>query len=191
MGKTANYIVVGLVILALLGCMYFGYTMYPKINKCPDIIADTVIIKDTVSHTIPDTIPYYVIKYDSIVYHDTVFKDVDTVEILKDYYAEHYYTRYWNDTLIMVTQHDMLSENKFKESNFAYKLLKPVTVINNVTKNKYYSKYITLGVDFPLKDMKQIDVEIQLINKDWYLGVGYNNGIKGISIKGGATVLSW
>jgi len=154
LNKTANYIVVGLVLVALAGVFYFGYTMYPKFNKCPQNAPDTVYVHDTVTHVIPDSIPYLVVKHDSIKYRDKVWIDsivqankVDTAMILAEFYALHYYTRHWNDTLLSVTQRDVLSENRFIESSFTYKLLRPLQIINNVN-NHYttYNKYLYVGL---------------------------------------------
>lgn len=187
--KTKDYILVGLVLIALAGVFYFGWTMHSKYNPCPVITSDTVYVYDTITHVIPDTIPYMVVKYDSIVYRDTVFKDVDTATILRDYFAEHYYTRHWNDTLISVTQHDVITENKFKDSDFTYKLLKPVTVIKNVVNNTFYNRYVTIGAGVSLKDIKHVDLEVDYVTKNWYGGIGYDAGLNFVSIKGGVTIM--
>lgn len=191
--KSNDYIVVGLIILALLGVGYFGYTMYPKINKCPETASDTVYVHDTAWHTIQDTVPWYIVKYDSIIYRDTVFKDVDTTAILKDYYAIHYYTRLWQDTLIAVTKHDAISKNDFISSELTYKLLKPMTVINNVTNNNLYSRYIIFGVDLPFKQVKHMNINIDAmyVTSRYYLGVGYNSELNCPTVKGGITMFSF
>ena len=191
--RTRDYILVGLVLLALLGCGYFGYTLYPKHNPCPQTASDTVYVYDTAWHTITDTVPWYIVKHDSIVYRDTVFKDVDTAEILKDYYAIHYYTRFWQDTLIAVTKHDVISKNDFISSELTYKLLKPVTIINNVINNVFYSRYITFGTDLPFKQVQHMNVNIDVmyVTSKYYLGVGYNSELNCPTIKGGVTIFKF
>jgi hypothetical protein len=149
-------------------------------------------VHDTVTHVIPDTIPYLVIKYDSIVYRDTVFKDVDTSAILKDYHALHYYTRYWNDTLLSVTQRDVLSKNKFVESSFTYNLLKPLQIINNVS-NHYtiYNKYLYVGVNTPIRDFNYTTFDLTYAFPAGYLGAGYNKQLSSMSFKVGVRLWKW
>jgi hypothetical protein len=178
------------VLLALLGIGYLGYTLYPKYNKCPDIASDTILIKDTVIHYIPDSIPYYIVQYDSIVYHDTVFKNVDTAEILKDYFATHFYTRNWTDSLLTVTLKDQISRNSFGNNVFSYKILRDQQVINNVINNVSYSRYITFGVDVPFKQVEHMNLNIDVlyVTNRYYLGIGYNSELNCPTIKGGIPV---
>ena len=140
-----------------------------------------------------DTVPWYIVKHDSIVYRDTVFKDVDTANILKDYFAIHYYTRFWQDTLIAVTKHDVISKNDFISSELTYKLLKPVTIINNVINNVFYSRYITFGTDLPFKQVQHMNVNIDVmyVTSKYYLGVGYNSELNCPTIKGGVTIFKF
>jgi hypothetical protein len=184
-------ILLGFVIaLFLLGGLWGGYKLYPSLHPCPETTSDTVYVYDTVWHTIHDTIPWYVIKHDSIVYHNTVFKDVDTAAILKDYFAIHYYTRLWQDTLISIVKHEAISKNDFISSELTYKLLKPMTVINNVTNNNFYSRYIIFGADIPFKQVEHMNVNIDVmyVTSRYYLGAGYNSELNCPTVKGGITM---
>jgi len=189
MGKTANYIVVGLVLLALLGCGYFGYTIYPRLNKCPDIASDTIVIRDTVPHTIPDTIPYYIVKYDSIVYRDTIFKDVDTAAILKDHFAIHYYERSWQDSSLSVLLKDVISQNQPISNEFTYKILRPQTVIHNEYSSYSYSRYVTAGLNFLLNDLSYTGIEMNYIAPTWQGGMGYNFKMKAVTARITGTIV--
>lgn len=205
MGKTANYIVVGLVLLALLGCGYFGYTMYPRLNKCPDIVADTLYLPDTTTHTIPDKPPEYVTIRDSIKYRDPVWMDsvikankVDTAEILKDYYAIHYHTRNWfgldsltGDSLLTVTIKDQVSRNTFIDNIFTYKILRNQQVINNVINNTSYANYILVGAGTNMHAFKGVDLDATLVTKRYYLGVGYDAYANSISFRLGLPIVRW
>ena len=188
MNKTKDYIVIGLVILALLGVGYFGFTLYPKFNPCPEQYIDTLYIYDTVEHHIIDTVPYYIVKTDTVIYRDTVFKDVDTAEILKNYFALHVYERLWLDSTLKVTLMDTISQNKPQGNTFVYKLLKPQVVNNNVTNVYNYSKYLTVGLSTILKDLTYTGVEVDYVTSQWYGGVGYNMGMKGITVRAGGTI---
>lgn len=193
MKKTANYILVGLVILALLGVGYFGYTLYPKWNNYPQITSDTVYLKDTIPHIIWDTVPWYSLVLDTIIYTDTNFVNIDTGVVLKDYFAWHSYTRNWEDSLLSVTLHDVVSRNKFGGNEFTYKILRPQQIITNVTNKYFYSRYLLIGAELPLSEAKHLNLNIELtyVTNKWYGGVGYNSVLNSPTIKGGVTIKKW
>lgn len=188
--KNAGTIILALIVLiAFALTAYIGYSTYPKLRPCPEASVDTVYVWDTVTYLIPDTIPYYIIKHDTIYYTDTIPADVDTAAILRQFYAEHTYTRTWQDSLLSVTLKDVISQNTPVSNVFTYKILRPQTVITNVTNNYSYGRYITLGADIPLRDLKYVNLEALYITPRWYAGVGYNAGLKSPTIKVGAPIL--
>lgn len=173
----------------LLGVFFLmGYIFYSKVFKCPEYSPDTLYVYDTIIKEIPDTIPFYITKTDTVIYRDTVFKDVDTAEILKEYFALHVYERLWLDSLVKVTLHDTISQNKPQGNTFVYKILKPQVVNNNVTNVYNYLRYITGGVSVPLKDIKYTNIELNYVTHRWYGGIGYDFGLNGFSIRGGMTI---
>ena len=132
------------------GCQYHKKTFKPAVPS-----VDTVVVFDTVEHHIIDHFPYYITNTDSVIIRDTVIQSVDTAAILKDYFAIHYYTRVWEDTLVKVTIEDAISENRSISSNFKYNLLKPQTIINNSVDNSVtYNKYAYFGVFMPVFPFK-------------------------------------
>ena len=186
--KTSDYIVIGGMVLLLLLCGYVGYTVYPKMNQCPEHTLDTLYVYDTIQHNIPDTIPYYIIKRDTVIYRDTVFTDVDTANILKDYFATHIYTREWMDTLLKVILLDTITQNKPQGNTFTYQLLKPQTNVINVTNIYNYTRYVTAGLDVPLKDVRYANVEVLYVAPKWYGGIGYNIYLKTPTLKAGVVI---
>jgi hypothetical protein len=68
--STKNWIIVILSLVILTGVFFFGYAMYPKWNPCPQIKSDTIYSHDTIPHLIPDSIPYYIERIDSVKYKD-------------------------------------------------------------------------------------------------------------------------
>ena len=150
MKKTGSYILIGLVLLALAGVFYAGYTVYPKVKPCPQILHDTVYVKDTTVHYIRDTIPYYIVRLDTIIHYDTIPMDVDTAEILRDYFAMKSFTRTWTDSLLTVTLKDVVSRNSFVDNTFSYTILRPQQVINNII-NISPPRYLIVGAGMPLK----------------------------------------
>lgn len=186
--KQNTNLVLLLLLLALLGACYLGYTLYPKIHKAPELVADTVLITDTVVHYIPDTVPYYIVRRDTIIYRDTIPTIVDTAEILADYYAFHLYERTWQDSLIWATVRDGITENSIYDETFTYKILRPQTVINNSYTS--YSRYITVGAGFPTKSIKHLNVNLEAtyVTSKFYVGIGYDAELNCPVIRGGATV---
>jgi hypothetical protein len=92
---------------------------------------------------------------DTIIYSDTVFKDVDTAAILKDYFATHVYNRDWQDSLLQVSLIDKVSRNNFTDSRFTYKILRPQEINYTTIDNSiHYSKYVFLGASLPLSPVK-------------------------------------
>lgn len=187
-------IVVLIVVLFLLFAgVWVGYRIYPAQHPCPEITTDTVIVYDTIIHNIPDTIPYYIVKTDTIIYTDTVFKDIDTMAILKDYYAWHHYTRQWEDSLLSVELHDVVTQNRFGGNEFTYKILRPQTIITNVINNTRYSRYIIIGVDLPFKQVEHLNLnlDIMYVTDKYYFGTGYNTGLKCMTVKGGVNIFTF
>jgi|WetSurSiteA1Bulk_404760.scaffolds.fasta_scaffold03812_2 hypothetical protein len=191
MKKTLNYIVVGLVLLALAGIFFAGYSVYPKVNKCPQTARDTVYVRDTTIYYIKDTIPYYDIHRDTVIYNDTIPVNIDTSAILEDYFAFHYFTRTWTDSLLTVTLTDVVSRNSLLDNTFAYTILRPQQVINNVINNYSYGKYIIAGVDVPMKDIKYVNIDVMFVTRRWYAGVGYNIYLNSPTLKAGATLFKF
>jgi hypothetical protein len=186
--KNAGTVILAIIVLVAFALTaYIGYTTYPKLRPCPEASVDTVFVWDTVTYLIPDTIPYYIVGKDSIVY-DTIPSVVDTAAILKQFYAKYYYTRTWTDSLLTVTLKDVISQNTPIENAFTYKILRPQTLITNVTNNYSYGRYITAGVDVPLRNIKYLNIEAMYVTGKWYAGVGYNAAQNTPTIKGGLTL---
>jgi hypothetical protein len=180
--QTKNWIIGILILIVLTGVFFLGYSRYPIWKPCPTTTSDTIYKIDTIIHYIPDSIPFYITKIDSVIYHDTVFKDVDTAAILKDYYAWHYYTRNWDDTLLSVTLKDVISENKVIDHEFTYKIVRPQVVVNNVTNITNYLKYLYLGGGITLPDSKYSNFGVYGAFPRTLIGLGYIPFSPGVNI---------
>jgi len=170
---------------------WLGFKAHERFRPCPEIRRDTVYVYDTIIRIIPDTIPYYYVTIDSLVIRDTIPRIVDTTQILLDYFMYHYYTRTWEDTLIKVTLSDVVTENKFLDATFSYKLLKPVQVINNSITNFNYSSYLYLGGSVPVNDIKLASTDVYFANKQLLLGVGYIPYSKGVRVTAGFKLIKF
>jgi len=184
------YLTIGVVFVLLLALSFIGGCQYHKRTIKPPVeTTETITVYDTIDHYIIDQIPYYITKVDSIIKRDTVFREVDTLKILESYYAIHYYTRIWEDTLVKVTLEDAISENRSIDAKFSYKLLKPQTITHTTIDNSvHYSKYFSLGIDVPVKDFSYIEVEGFYHWSKGYLGLGYTPELNSLNVKLGAVL---
>lgn len=201
-----NIISTGLILLLLLLAFFGGYKYYPLRNPCTQIAPDTIRIYDTMPHNIPDTVPFYTERVDSIKYRDKHWMDsviaanqVDTMQILSDYFAIHYYTRNWydidttlNDTLMAITLEDAISQNVYLGNDFSYKYFKPTTIINNVDDNRVtYSRYLYAGLTVPVTKPEYMSIDLLAAGQKCYLGVGYSPGMRSLSLKGGVKLFQF
>lgn len=162
------------------GCEYRKKTF-----DCPVITSDTILVKDTIIHTIVDSFPYYIVKNDTIIYTDTVFKDIDTAKILSDYFAIHIYTRTWTDSLVDISLRDYITQNMPVKNNLTYRILRPQEVIvNNVDQSVHYSSYLYFGGTVPIKDVRYSDFTVSFAFKQGLCGIGYNPYLKSLSVTG-------
>lgn len=191
MNKVLNYIFAGLFLLLLIASFIGGYKYYPLRKPCPQIVSDTVYVYDTVVHYIPDTIPWYIYKKDTVIVTKTEFKDVDTAAILQDYYAIHYYNRIWEDSLVKITLEDAITENRPLQNIFKYQMLKPQTVIENKIIDTRYSRYLYAGLNVPINKPEYMSIDLLAAGQKCYLGVGYSPGMKSINVKGGVKLFQF
>ncbi len=190
--KNLAFIFAGIFLFCMIACFFSGCNYHKHRHPCPEptIVTNTVILHDTVIHTIDKW--HYVQNTDTIIYTDTIIQPVDTAKILADYFALHVYSRNWTDSLLTVDLRDTVTQNKFLQNDFRYKILRPQIITTIVTDNSiHYSKYIYLGVDFPVKDLKYADFSVLAAFKDFYIGGGYNPQLKSLSFKGGVRVIKF
>lgn len=187
--KNVVFILFGLTIFLMFTCFVSGCNYYKKRFVCPDpsIITNTVLIHDTIIHEI--TANHYIQNTDTIIYTDTVFREVDTAMILKDYFAIHVYNRHWEDTLIKVDLKDTVTQNTFLGNKFKYEILRPQTIINTTVDNSvHYNKYLYVGLDIPFKNSENASIDVLFAFQKGYLGAGYLPLVKGFSLKTGVKI---
>lgn len=177
-------IATGVTLLLLAGLFYCGYRYYPLRNPPPIPDIDTVLVYDTVTHLIRDTVPYYIVRRDSVIKWREVPAIIDTMAILTDYYALHYFTREWQDSLLYAKSEDVISENQFIDNYFTYQIKRPQAIINN-DYSVNYSKYLYLGMSATFPELKYADLSLSYAFSGGYAGVGYYPFIKTVSLKWG------
>lgn len=148
-----NYLIqAGVFIIIFLLTFFFGCQHGKKIKVCPTITTTTITVHDTVPHEIPTYYPWYIKGDDSIVYvHDSIPIVIDSAEVIKDYYAQHYSSSQFEDSLLLVNESYMLTQNKYYPIDFKYKYKGATTIINNSVDNSTnYARYIYLGASLPV-----------------------------------------
>jgi hypothetical protein len=187
-GRDKNIIILVLSVIILVGFFFFGYSMYPRWNPKPVVVTNTIIKVDTFEYTIRDTIPWYVVRKDTIFLRDTIPKIIDTAAILNKYYAFHNYYRVWEDSLLRVELNDVISENKSVDNLFRYKILMAQTVINKTEISYSYSRYLYVGLTVPVMDARYAEFKILYAFPKGFAGVGYNPHIRSPTLSGGIRI---
>ena len=196
---TKNWIIAGMALIILTGIFFLGYSRFPVWNPQPAGSDSIVYVYDTFDHHIIDTFPFYIIKKDSIKYRDPVWMDsviqaskIDTTEInkfLRDYFAEHFYNRKWNDTLISINMGDIVTENQIVKSDITYKLLKPISIIDNTSTVINYSKYIYLGGSITIPNAEYSSLGVYGAFPKSLFGVSYIPYHPGVMVTAGIKII--
>jgi hypothetical protein len=192
--KVSIYITLVAILIILISVFLWGFRTYPKVHPPPVASIDTFYVHDTVVHRIP----YPVTIRDSIRYRDQAWIDsivqanqVDTSALLADYYALHYYTRHWGDSLISVTLKDVVSGNRFIDSALTYQILRPQQVINSVINNYTYSRYLYAGADIPVDKIRNAEYGLFYASRRTFVGGAYSPLTGTFSFKCGLKLLEW
>jgi len=142
----------------------------------PKIITETVTKWDTVSITKTEYIPKWKTRIETI--HDTIPSSIDTVAILKDYYAKYFYTDTIQiDTLGSIVINDTITRNLISMRDVQSNIFIPTTTITNTIylyKREFYGGF---SVGATNQAVQNINGELLYINKkrDAYgFGVGLN-----------------
>lgn len=143
----------GILIILLLFSFIGGCNRGKKLCK-QDIITNTVILHDTVIHNIVDSFPYYVHGVTQIVY-DTVYKNIDTIAVVRDYFSTHITDNLWQDSLVQVNIKTYISQNELKHSVFNYKILRAQSITYTTVDNSvHYARYVYFGASLPVYPAK-------------------------------------
>ena len=180
---------------------YFGSRYGRSLVKCPQIDSNMVYIQDTTWHQLKDSLidvidslKKYNLRIDTLYMpSDTIYGKIDTLSILNNYYSKFGYPWLKGDSNIIVYGYTTISQNRMVSNELKYKLLKPQTIINNVTIDKSitYNKYLYIGLDIPIYKFNYSEIELLYTFQKGYVGVGYEPQIGGINIKGGIQLLKF
>lgn len=175
-----KYLLILLLAIGLLSSsFYFGYNYH---SDELEQFRDTIIVRDTNTYIIFDHSPWYHLVLDTVEYNDTIPFTIDTAQVIKEYFAKYSYTRNWKDSLMDITLHDVVTQNRFDKSTLNYKILRPQTIINNtVVTSTPFNIYI--GLDIPLNNKNDLNIEGIYIKNKRYIGAFYSPISKTIGLK--------
>ena len=117
-----------IVVLAVFLFLQRSCSFTPKVE--PEIITEIVIQFDTIKVIEKEYVPKYIRK--TIVEIDSFQLPIDTVSILRDYYAEYFYTDTIKiDTLGTIVINDTITRNSISIRDILSNILVPTTTVTN------------------------------------------------------------
>ena len=142
----------------------------------PEVITETVTKWDTVSIVKTEYVPRWKTRIETI--HDTIPSSIDTVAILKDYYAKYFYTDTIHiDTLGSIVINDTITRNLISMRDVQSNIFIPTTTITNTIYLYKHEFYGGFSVGATNQAVQNINGEFLYVNKkrDAYgFGVGLN-----------------
>tara|TARA_B110000285_G_scaffold230104_1_gene296084 strand:- start:1402 stop:1923 length:522 start_codon:yes stop_codon:yes gene_type:complete len=148
----------------------------PTIDNNPKVV--------TLYDTIFKDKPIYIPKWNDRVTVDTVPADIDTLSILKDYYAKYFYTDTLHiDTLGYAVVNDTISRNKVLSRSVTTNILIPNTTVTNTIYTNKRELYWGLGLAGKSSQLNYLGGGIMLKTKKkqiYGLGIGVNQNFEPI-----------
>jgi hypothetical protein len=177
------------IILLLILIIIFLKTCSKQDKPQTKTITTTTI--ETKWDTVKTSIPIYIPKYHTKIVnkYDTLWKDVDTSYILKDYFSLYVYFDTINKDSLTLVINDTITQNKIKNRKIDYKILYPTKTITIHTKEYINNRelYLGLGLGATINEISYINGGLLFKTKKkniYNIGVGLNNNFQPI-INGG------
>jgi len=167
--QTLLIVVLILVILFLRNC---SSNPTPTPNPDPPVVVRVETKWDTIIKIVPIYIPKWKTRTE---YKDTtIYKDVDTAYILKDYFATYtYFDTLYNDS-ITIRIKDSISRNQIKSRSIEYDLLYPTITITRDSVVKKRGYYLGVGLGGTRTNLTYVGGEILYTNKKkTAFGIGF------------------
>jgi hypothetical protein len=163
-----------IVVLAAVLFLQRGCSSTPPVE--PEVITKVVTRWDTLKVTEKEYVPKYIRK--TIVDIDTFQVPIDTVSILKDYYAKYFYTDTIKiDTLGTIIVNDTVTRNLISMRDVQSNIFIPTTTITNTVYLYKREFYGGISVGSTNQAVQNINAELLYINKkrqSYGFGVGLN-----------------
>ena len=163
-----------IVVLAVLLLLQRSCSSTPKVE--PEVITKVVTQWDTLEVTKTKYVPKYIKK--TVVSIDTFQAPIDTVSILKDYYAKYFYTDTIKiDTLGTIVINDTVTRNLISMRDVQSNIFIPTTTITNTVYLYKHEFYGGVSVGATNQAVQNINGEFLYVNKKrnaYGFGVGLN-----------------
>ena len=157
-----------IVVLAALLFLQRGCSSTPPVE--PKVITEVITKWDTLKVETKEYIPKYIKK--TVVEIDTFQSPIDTISILKDYYAKYFYTDTIKvDSLGFIIINDTVTRNLISKRDVQSNIFIPTTTINNTIylyKRELFGGISVGGMINPVQDESPINYisgELMYVNK--------------------------
>ena len=163
-----------IVVLAAVLFLQRGCSSTPQVE--PEVITEVVTKWDTLKVTEKEYVPKYIRK--TIVDIDTFQAPIDTVSILKDYYAKYFYTDTIKiDTLGTIIVNDTVTRNLILMRDVQSNIFIPTTTVTNTVYLYKREFYGGIAIGSTNQAVQNINGEFLYVNKKrnaYGFGVGLN-----------------
>ena len=171
--KTLLIVVLIVIILIMRACSGGGND---NVVTEPTIITETVTKWDTLKIDSLVYVPKWRTKIETI--HDTIPTDIDTLSILKDYYAKYFYTDTLSlDSLGNIVINDTISRNSILFREIQPNVLIPTTTVTNTVYINNREFYGGIGMKGRTNQLNYLGGELLYKTKSkqvYGVGVGVN-----------------
>ena len=114
--------------------------------------------------------------------HDTIPSDIDTLSILKDYYAKYFYTDTLDlDTLGNIVVNDTVSRNTIVSRRIKPNIFIPTTTVHSNTTTNKTRLYTGINISANKQSLSQAGVNLMLKTKKskmYGVGIGFNRDLQ-------------
>ena len=146
-----------------------------------DVVTETIIKTEIKWDTINKTTPVYIPKWKTRteIDIDTFTVPIDTIAILKDYYAIYAYSDTISTDSVTIVMNDSITQNKIKSRIIDYKIIYPTITITKETVINKSQLYYGLGI----KTGANISIGPELLyktknNQAFGFGLGINQNLQ-------------
>ena len=163
------------VVLAALLLYQKGCSSTPPVE--PEVITEVVTRWDTLKVATKEYVPKYIRK--TVVEIDTFQVPIDTISILKDYYAKYFYTDTIKvDSLGFIVINDTVTRNLISKRDVQSNIFIPTTTINNTIYLYKRELFGGISVGSTPSAIQNLSGELLFVNKKrqaYGFGLGLNN----------------
>ena len=166
-----------LLVVALAALLLYqrGCSSTPPVE--PEIITEVITRWDTLKVATKEYVPKYIRK--TVVKIDTFQVPIDTMSILRDYYAKYFYTDTIKvDSLGFIVINDTVTRNLISKRNVQSNIFIPTTTINNTIYLYKRELFGGISVGSTPSAIQNLNGELLFVNKKrqaYGFGLGLNN----------------